>query len=164
MILSVDSGGELHYENSQAHGTHGGGGTGSADGYISSIEYDATAGSAYLGHVTAIRQPGGVILRSPASTVDVHYTKAEVDALLATVNGYITLLNASVGANALYAQGLNTRLTALESSSLTFKGANGATPVSVKQIQISELPWAYYPQGEILWIEKVTPIATNPYS
>ena len=80
---------------------------------------------------------------TPQSTTDIHYTKTEVDAMIAS---------------------LQAQITALQQSSLTFKGANGATPVPVKQIQVSELPWAYYPAGEVLWIERALPLSSNPYS
>ena len=59
---------------------------------------------------------------------------------------------------------LQAQITALQQSSLTFKGASGAAPVPVKQIQVSELPWAYYPAGEVLWIERDLPLSSNPYS
>ena len=91
MILSADSAGTMHWENSAAHGTHGGSG-GTGDGYISALDLDVAAGSATLGRITAIRQPGGVLIRTPQSTPDLHYTEAEVDALVAGLQASISAL------------------------------------------------------------------------
>ena len=130
----------MHWDGPHAHGQRGGGSGSGSDGYIASISLDTQAGAS-LGKITAIRQPGGVAVTSPNSTTDIHYTKDEVDAMLASLQAQITALQP-----------------------LTFKGANNATPVPVKQIQVSELPWAYYPAGEVLWIARDLPLSSNPWS
>ena len=130
-----------------------------SENFIGSLDFLSSTG-----HIRAITTPNQVTVTTPQSLDSRYYTKSEIDALLVTINGYITALNASIGANATYAQGLNTRLVAVEGSALTFKGGSGATPVAVKQIHVSELPWAYYPTGQILWIEKTTPVASSPYT
>jgi hypothetical protein len=173
MIMSVDSAGTLFYENSQAHGTHGGTGSG-GDGYVAGIDLDVASGSATIGRIAVLRQPNNVILRTPQSTTDLHYqksetyTQAEVDALLSTITSQhamdIAIQNGLHSLRATQVAALDARVTALEGAALTFKGANNATPLPVKQIQIAELPWVYYPQGEILWVEKATPVSQNPFT
>ena len=126
---------------------------------------DTDSAGANLGKITAIRQPGGVAITSPQSTADIHYTKEEVDALLATINGLITALNASIGANATYAQGLNTRLVAVEQAMPTFK-FNGGTAVPLLQLQVEsgDFPGtAYYTQNGILKVGISTPPDDDPY-
>ena len=87
------------------------------------------------------------------------------NALIATLNGYITALNASVGANALYAQGLNTRLVAVEAAMPTFKFAGGtAQPLLQLQVKSGDFPGtAYYSASGILKVATSTPPDANPY-
>ena len=106
----------------------------------------------------------GVTVTTPQS-LDSRYVTISQHALdMAISNGLHTLRANEVGALQARCTALEARCAALEAAALTFKGANGATPQPVKQIQISELQWAYYPTDQILWIEKDAPLATNPYS
>jgi len=176
MMLSVDSGGEIHWENSATHGTHGGT-SGSADGYIAGLEYDTTAGSAFLGHITAIRQPGGVILRSLDSTTALHHSKTQVLALVATLQNQIDSNSLVINALQTAVTGLGNTLNALsarvatlETNALTMKFENGtSSQLHEIQFKTGHFPGsAYYPATgnnprAILKIQTSTPTDQNPY-
>ena len=104
-------------------------------------------------------------MTTPQSLDDRYHSRAEVDALLATINGLITALNASIGANATYAQGLNTRLVAVEQAMPTLK-FNGGTAAPLLQLQVKsgDFPGtAYYTQNGILKVGISTPPDDDPY-
>ena len=113
---------------------------------------------------SAERLATGVTITSPQSWDDRYPTLSQYALDKAISDGLHTLRANEVGALQARCTALEARCAALEAAALTFKGANGATPQPVKQIQISELQWAYYPTDQILWIEKDAPVATNPYS
>lgn len=163
MLMSVDSAGTLHYANAGSHtAAHGnfGGSSGSGDNFIGSLDFLSSTG-----HIRAITTPNQVTVTSPQSLDSRYYTKAEVDALIVMLNGYITALNASIGANAVYAQGLNTRLVAVEGAMPTFKFAGGtAQPLLQLQVKTGDFPGtAYYSQSGILKVATSTPPDANPY-
>lgn len=85
-----------HIETSTAHGVHGGQGSGtSSDGYISGLSIDTQAGAG-LGTITAIRSPDGTAITTAQSTVDIHYTRLQTDALIANLQSQITALQAAL--------------------------------------------------------------------
>ena len=110
---------------------------GSGDGLIGSLDFLSDSG-----HARAITTTG-VVLTTPQSWDDRYYTRAEVDALVTS---------------------LDQRITALEAKQLTFLGAQGGTPVEVHQIQVApDLKWAYYSGSNVLWIQQDDPRPPAPY-
>ncbi len=120
-----------------------------------------------------MRLPDGALIRTPQSTTNLHYLKSEVDALLSTISSQHNLdQGVNSGLHTLYASqiaALDARLIALEAtvaglSPLSFKGSATATPVEVHQLQVApDLQWAFYPSGNILWIEQDPPLDPSPY-
>ena len=159
-MLFRSSAGQIYYNNAgshtAAHGITGGGGT--ADGVAGSLDFLSSSGHARIITTT------GVTITSPQSW-DSRYVTISQHALdMGISSGLHTLRASEVAALQARCTALEARCAALEAAALTFKGGNGATPVAVKQIQVSELPWAYYPTGQILWIEKDTPTASSPFT
>ena len=116
-------------------------------GDIASLSIDAQEGSG-LGKITAIRQPGGTPIVTPQSTVDIHYTKSEIDTMLASLQAQVAVMSF--------------QLSSIET--LTFLGEQGGTPVPVHQIQVAQdLKWAYYGATKVLWIQQDDPLPPDPY-
>ncbi len=112
-LLAADGSG-MHWQSTSAHGTHGGGSGGSADGYIASIDIDTQTGAG-LGKITAIRQPGGVAITSAQSTTDIHPTFTQNNTLAVSIQ-FLTIQNAALSAAV---SALTTRIEALENQRLT---------------------------------------------
>ena len=89
--------------------------------------YDVLSGSATLGRITAIRQPGGVVISSPQSTTDIHYTKAQVDAMVAPLQAQLAVMSFQIAA--LQSAALKVRINGVlqPCSRLSFDSTNLST-------------------------------------
>ena len=99
-----------------------------------------------------------MVVTIPQRLDERYYTRAEVDALIANINGFIASLVFSIGAQ-------NTRLTAVEAAMPAFKFAGGtAQPLLQLQVKPGDFPGtAYYPTDGILEIATSYPPDDDPF-
>ena len=151
MLLSVDSGETLFYENAgshtAAHGSGGSGGTG--DGLIGSLDFLSDTGN--LRAITTT----GVTVTTPQSLDDRYYSRSDVDALLLPLQQQVVSLTAQI---------LGLSLT-VSSQRLHVRDASGNyQPVSRLSADSGSMAMMYTGATDHLhvWVGSVSPPLDSP--
>lgn len=144
MLLSVDSGGTLFYQNAGAHtAAHGSGGSSSGDGLIGSLDFLSDTG-----HLRAITTTG-VTVTTPQSLDDRYVTVDTYNALLASVVSLQTQVAV-----------MSFQITALQNAAPHVRDASGAyQPVGRLSVDSGSMAMMYSGGTDHLhvWVGSVSP-------